>query len=462
MIQGFPSDLTWSGIALFLGQGVIFVIVAVGLGFAIAKKRWKPIAIAILSIFLLVGLSVIGVAGLRMRSHYTATQIRQYGTPPGEYLGQTIPSTPAPIPPEVFDSIVRSQSLQNSTGVDLAASPAWLEADQFFLQSDIYPSAAAAIRGLTAQAVDLLADVAPDPAAITHATLLCPTINDRKLTVEAEEVLRRLAPTVQVAYVKPPAGEASLSPLNPQAISLQVAVVLDAESATEPNVVSYESASAQATVVQGNGWGRFGHVQLTLTGSSNALTRTAPFVDKPWVDRFNEVTSQFPNRHWIIARSTKPALSPEEARQFAIEDAVGQLLPQMPLQVPPFRPVSIESAATNLRQALHDGKLISDQFIRRFKRPGGDVHEARLLLQADQAILAMITRQTATAQQMVLRAQRTSGLGIIASLAAILGVTVMLYLFLNVMTKGYYALPLRLAAGLMVALGLVLLWIVFR
>jgi hypothetical protein len=457
MIQGFSSDLTWSGIALFLAQGVIFVIVALGLGLAIARRSWKPIVV---SLALLLSVSLVALAvGMARASRVTV--VRQYGTPPSECLGQKIP--PTPIPPEVFDSIVRAQSLENSPSVELHASPAWLEADQFFLQSDIYPSAAAAIRGLTAQAVDLLADVAPDPAAVTHATLLCQRLDDRRLAVEAEEVLRKLAPTVQVVYMKPPAGEASLSPLDPQTITLQFAVAWDAQSATRPFFIGpEESAAARGTVVQGNGWGRFGHVQLTLTGSSHALTRTAPFVDKPWVDRFNEFTSQFPNRHWIIARSTKPALSPEEARQFAIEDAVRQLLPQMPLQVPPFRPVSIESAATNLRQALHDGKLISDQFIRRFKRPGGDVYDARLLLQADQAFLAIITRQTATAQQMVLRAQRTSGLGIIASLAAILGVTVMLYLFLNVMTKGYYALPLRLAAGLMVALGLVLLWIVFR
>jgi hypothetical protein len=180
---------------------------------------------------------------------------------------------------------------------------------------------------------------------------------------------------------------------------------------------------------------REGRVMVTAArGGRTASPPNARFIEKPWVEDWSGfIANSQPGQNWLRAESRSPATSPQEAQQQAINEAVEMLLPlaQTSLYGPtPLR----QDLVGQLRGQLSQGQLIVDRFVQRVDRPYGQLYTATLLIDGSPAAVEGLTANLTQ----VRTKQRKAVLSTAGSLAALMGVIALLYLFLTAVTKGYY------------------------
>jgi hypothetical protein len=157
----------------------------------------------------------------------------------------------------------------------------------------------------------------------------------------------------------------------------------------------------------------------------------------------------------VHAESLRYAATDEEARADAYDQAAERLLPYVQPRVDSS--VGFRIAAPNLRQFLHDSvlsgryNLVKDEYLEQTVRPYADIWRCTLLIDASPANIDRLAADYRAAAAVTAR-QNAMTFG---SLAGLCGVLVLLYLFLNAVTRGYYAWKLR-AAALMLAIVAVL------
>jgi len=218
-------------------------------------------------------------------------------------------------------------------------------------------------------------------------------------------------------------------------------------------------------------------VEVTRVGPDDKRdSRSARFVHTPWAADFARFAAQA-GQAYVLADTPSPATSAAEAQQAALADAAQQLsrllyqpvheaLRRHPaarrrgaliMTVPPS-----DMLADMALQRLRGGAAIRDSFSQTFDRPYGKLHRRRLLVDASPRALDDLARpiaqelwaDTAVAAEAESAQQRTMW-GLAVSIAALLGLTVLVYALLNAATKGYYRFVLRLVAVGIVAAGVV-------
>lgn len=180
--------------------------------------------------------------------------------------------------------------------------------------------------------------------------------------------------------------------------------------------------------------------------------KAADPADKGWATRFVEFVNNHPGRQWVVGRCTKPCLSESEAAQQAKVDAARKVFPVVARELGVGR-VDADWLDHRIAQDVQDGRLEADRFVERFDRPYGQVWTESVLLDVSPANLDSIVdryRSDLNVRHLQIR-QR-----IAFATAAILA-TGLLYLLLNVMTKGYFTTRLRLAAATVIAAVAILL-----
>lgn len=318
------------------------------------------------------------------------------------------------------------------------ASPAWLEADEHFLEADLYPSAVAAARGLAADLADELASVTtarqrPDVLTVMH-------LKNLNTSAEADavaNVLRERAPEVEV--VRSGEGSTVSSPV--------LLMILRTETRRVGDLLHQESYD--------------GRVLATLVGPGGDVKREAKYVHKPWVEDFADYLTKAPlPGHWLIAQSASPALDPNEAMEQATRDAAGKLATYLRARLTEVLPrewttlhghrINEPHLIPTIEAELNRGGFISDRFLQQFHRPSGSVYRALLLVNVDPL---RIDKLAAAYQQKHVQ-QRTRVISLAVSIFVLLAVLTGLYLFLNMATKGYYTSALRLAVVIAIVLGM--------
>lgn len=207
-----------------------------------------------------------------------------------------------------------------------------------------------------------------------------------------------------------------------------------------------------------------GVLQVTLQGENGTVTHTASFTHAPWCEDFHrwQQTQQAGSspRTWILA--TSEALSPtvEEARQQARAQAGSKLAARV-LQYIPTLPDSGNTRMFNrlshrtgwvkatADQWVNNGTLKTRSFDQQFNRPYGTLWRSALLIEAPERELK------AMAQMYVehARSQSQSWAKLAISAVALLGVILLVYLFLNAATKGYYVWSVRIGTVVLAAVG---------
>jgi hypothetical protein len=179
---------------------------------------------------------------------------------------------------------------------------------------------------------------------------------------------------------------------------------------------------------------------------------------KAWVDDWGQyVSSGKGNRSQLRAGTTSPWGSEEQARREARRQASAILLSRVSPHVRTTGKLLIGRDVVNkpqwlqqqLEQSLIQGQFIADEYVQRTEHSYGETWTCQLLLDASQPT---ITRAAAGYNQLA-RQQMESSAITWGGLAGLTVVTVLLYAFLNSVTKGYFMWRLRAAAAMIVLIA---------
>lgn len=181
-----------------------------------------------------------------------------------------------------------------------------------------------------------------------------------------------------------------------------------------------------------------------LTGS------TAP--DKPWAQHFGQFANAHPGRQWIVGRCDRPLLSEEEAARSARSDAAEQLYP-IALRLTGAGRMDRRWVRDRLRQDVLEGRLDSDRCAEQFTRPYGRVWAESVLLDVSPDRLDPLVAR----YSVELRDRHARELQRVALAGGLVIATLLGYVLLNHLTRGYFATRLRIAATVVAAAGIIIL-----
>lgn len=330
----------------------------------------------------------------------------------------------------------------------------WLEADNAEFLADVYPSLRSAAKALAVQAAAKLnaaVDVGGQPSIVKVTATEEVSESDPNLLEAVVGVLRKRFHAGK-ASVEVATGAGESGATDDETTFVQVAI-------TRRGVPSsgYLAAVAGSEV----SW----EAAIRLRHKRRTETLSTWYVDKEWVDNFARFASRQRGRRWIIARSDRPCATRQEAQRRALDRAAESVLELAPTRaVGEARALEAKGAVWERDQAadcIQRRGLIMDQFVQSFPRPyGGALWQHAVLVDASPAQMAAVAREVASAAA----AERSAwvwGVGRrVLSIAAVMGAVLLAYVFLNAATKGYYEWALRVAAVVLLAGGVVLIWMV--
>jgi hypothetical protein len=180
---------------------------------------------------------------------------------------------------------------------------------------------------------------------------------------------------------------------------------------------------------------------------SIATTQQAQTSGKLWVDDFVAfVNRSDPTNRWLRAGTSDYRATESEAR----EEAMVQVYEVLAARLANSAPRSMQPSVTQIRDALNtdsplNNAFLKDVYVQRVERPYGPVWSCTYLVDASQrnlANLSYLVQRDNTRQVVRVR-------NVLASLAGLALVVVLLYAFVNTVTRGYFAWRLRAVATLL-------------
>jgi hypothetical protein len=191
-------------------------------------------------------------------------------------------------------------------------------------------------------------------------------------------------------------------------------------------------------------------VASTLRDLSGNADSSDP--DKGWATRFVQFVNEHPGRQWVVGRCTTPCLSEAEAAQQARDDAAAKLYPIVERHVHSSR-LDAQWLADRVTQDVREGRFEADRFTEQFKRPYGQVWTESVLLDVTPDNLdSVVSQYRGELGQRHVQTRRH-----LATAAIVILLSCLLYILLNVATKGYFTMRLRLATVAIVAATIILL-----
>lgn len=208
---------------------------------------------------------------------------------------------------------------------------------------------------------------------------------------------------------------------------------------------------------------RSGRVTVLCKGKDVSLSADARFVGKPWADDWTLFRNTNPKKRFLLAESsnleTSESAALDSARRAAVEQLVPLVRETMSARAARSRGRTFKLDEAWIRNRVRstlernvNNVVIPDTFVQKLQRPYGDVWAASLLIDASQKNLESL----ADGYNDYARAQLITEATSWAAVGGIIVVIVLLYLFLNTVTKGYFLWRLR-ALGILAAIAGVLI-----
>jgi hypothetical protein len=187
-----------------------------------------------------------------------------------------------------------------------------------------------------------------------------------------------------------------------------------------------------------------------VTGPGGQVVHQAAFVEKPWCDNFAAFVADHPEARWIVAQSPRPCTTASEAQQEALRDGAMKLSPDVRRLIRSIGSSFVSNQA-GVEQTLQSGlqSYVADRFVQGFSRPYGQVWREAILIDASDRTITSL----ASACERQIRSERRSWARTVGSIAGLFVLICLVYVFLNVLTKGYYTRGLRVVAAGMVLVG---------
>jgi hypothetical protein len=180
-------------------------------------------------------------------------------------------------------------------------------------------------------------------------------------------------------------------------------------------------------------------------------TNRSTATTKPWVEDFPAFVNATGGKRWIVGRSTAVCLNEREASEAATRDAGKQLYAHLRPRLSPS--LGSESDAW-LKRRLADelalGGAVNDRWVSRVRKPYGEIWAEAVLVDASTPRFATLVRE----HERWVRGKQASTRSTAGSVLGLSAAILLIYVVLNVLTKGYFRGRLRGAAA--VAFGLAL------
>jgi len=316
---------------------------------------------------------------------------------------------------------------------------AWTTPDLPGFKADLYPSAQAAVRGLAADALCALGEVL-DSQKPPESIDVCGDVPADILTAVAG-VLGGHNRSAKVNVFGDPRQVPKAA--SPEAPHVLVHVRIDLSRPETGSSTHQHSLPSH-------------RVQLAVQGPKGERLYTADFVDKPWFDNFAKFTAGHPQDRWLLAQSHNACTSPGEAESSASQDAAKKLALRVLDKLNrshgnPWSSMSPPRLDRIEKIVLADlDACVSDRFIQSYSRPYGQVWRAAFLVNTSDRNINSL----ASSCERLLRSDRRTWVATFASIGGLVALICLIYVFLNVMTRGYYTRLLRATAAGVVLVGI--------
>ena len=302
--------------------------------------------------------------------------------------------------------------------------------DEF--KANVYPSKVSAIRSVGLRIAEPVRQVFGDQA-LPAGFILFQGAHDRDLVEEFGRAIGRVFPGTNWT-------------IKPETAAVQddeVGIRLDlVDIQTQPAVWRSESESRITSAT----------IRATVLAADKQTSISAHFVEKPWVDDFSGFLNNQPNRQFVIAKSSESCLSEAEANSQAMDNARAQVSQMLEKTTKHLSRVQKTLLSKVNSDDILEGGLVLDRFVQSFEGTAGKIWRQALLIDASAEKLTQLARRKAD----MARARKFSFVRTFSSIAGLLLLITVVYVFLNVATKGYYTWSLRIA-GFVLALILIFL-----
>jgi len=196
-----------------------------------------------------------------------------------------------------------------------------------------------------------------------------------------------------------------------------------------------------------------GTLRATVLAGNNQISINAQFDEKPWIENFYGPWNSRPNRRLIIAKSAETCVTRSEAVGQAISSACNQLTPLL-------RQTSCAKATPSLPRHVTtndvlENDFIVDRFSQKFEGRAGEIWRHALLIDASVDKMEQLAEHKAA----IAHVTKVRWARMILSVAGLLALITVAYIFLNAATKGYYTWSLRIA-GIVIAAAVIILFVV--
>lgn len=187
-----------------------------------------------------------------------------------------------------------------------------------------------------------------------------------------------------------------------------------------------------------------GTLEAGVTTAKGSLYRTVSFDYRPWLWDFNQFQSAVSGfHHWMIAVSEETATDSAQAREQALDDAVAQL----------NQVVKIPRHGHITKQDLSSHGLIVDEYSQKFQGMAGPIFRHAILLDVQSGRLKKLIGEVVHEEKV----KRQTWVRTIFSLAGMILLVTVIYVFLNIATKGYYSTMLAVLAVAVLVIGGIIL-----
>ncbi|MGA2499685.1 MAG: hypothetical protein ABSH20_18260 [Tepidisphaeraceae bacterium] len=313
----------------------------------------------------------------------------------------------------------------------IASVPAGFEpAPEQLRHATLYPSITQAATQLTARIADTLGTLPERRHEPARIVVVVPA----EIRPAVAAALRTAFPRAQQILET----KATTRPAGADDVKFQIEVVAEAP------VQGYSPAAA-----------RHGTVTAVANGAGGTVEDAVQFIDKPWAADAGAARRQV-GRGAIVGRSHTPCTSATEALAQAREAVAAEIRPLVREHLSSLGRSSIELDepwfTRRVNAAVSSSRFAQDDFVQEMTMPYGSVFRGSVLVSTAPDKIGFFCNQL-----LAERNQRaTHTLSTAAAVGALSLLIVLVYLFLNTVTRGYFTLRLRLAAVGLIAAAVLL------
>ena len=202
-----------------------------------------------------------------------------------------------------------------------------------------------------------------------------------------------------------------------------------------------------------------GTLQASASISGKRSEVTSKFDEKGWLENFSAYTNSHPDRRYVVVRSKSSCTNSEWAQKEAMTAATSVLASKL-------RDQGLSNFTVNPDDVETHG-FIADKFTQSMAGSASNIWRQAILLDVSSDKMSHLAdakknllAQTTAAKAGHTRQMRQTWARMLLSLAGLITVICVVYLIVNVATKGYYTLVLRIVTVATIVIGAIVLLLV--